>query len=456
MQALRAKLWKEILHFYRASGSLIGNAVNHPQPKIQTVRGNDGAGIFGIAVEAGDVQKAVENIKGMHATNQFVLIDEATGVSEAIVDASTNLETGTEWFQLLGAGNPVSYFDSHGKLCEPTDGWSSITVESDTWKTKRGGTCIHLDGLKAPNVVLGKKKYPGMISQDDIDSTARTHGENSPLFWSQRRGFWTPEGITKTVLTQTIIAKFKATEPVIWVGDSSTKIAAADLAFEGGDKCILGFAKVGKIDDNGTIRTALCFTKAIPIKVDVTGREPIHYQIARQIREECKAEGVEPFYFAADVSGEGGGTADIWKREWSTEFHEVEFGGRASDRKVSDINPHKGWEEYVNRVTELWYSVRRCVEQHQVRGMPIEMAREFTERNYEMRGALIIVESKSKMKARIGHSPDHADMGAIMVELALTRGLLPSDTTDSPSSGRTQGWQDFAKDMTPLSEYAEA
>lgn len=452
---LRERIWKDILGFYRASKCGFGNVINHPNPKIQTIKADDSTGLHGIAVEQGDVNKAIDKIKGRHAPRVLVEIDEATGAQSAIVDVTMNLETGCERFQLIPIANPSSYFDEHGKLSEPENGWNSITVDSTTWKTKRGGLAVHLDGLKSPNVLAGYKKYPGMISQDDIDIAAKRDGEFSPRFWQERRGFWPPEGITKTVLTEAIIVKFHARDKPVWVG-SKVKIAALDVAFEGGDQKPLGFINVGKIDDNGTIHTVMCFDEVLYLKVDITSKEPIHYQITRQVREECKSRGVEPYYFGMDTTGEGGGTADILKREWSGDFLSVEFGGRASDRRISDINPRKGWEEYANRVSELWYQFRRGVELDQVRGMPIEMATEFCQRNYEVRGHLIIVESKTKMKARIGHSPDVADMGVIAYEVAIDRGLLPFDAAVNPS-GRTQqeNWMDFAKSISPVSKYAQ-
>lgn len=453
---LRERIWKDIVQFYRASKCGFGNVVNHPTPKIQTIKGDDSTGIHGIAVEQGDINRAVDRIKGRHAPRVLVEIDEATGAQPAIVQACVNLQTGCEKFQLIALANAASYFDEHGKLSEPMNGWNSITVESETWKTKRGGLAIHLDGHKAPNVLAGYKKYPSMVSQEDLDTAARQYGENSPRYYQERRGFWPPEGITKTVLSEAIIVKFHARDKPVWVG-SKVKIAALDPSYEGGDKKVLGFASVGQIDDNGLIHTAMCFDEVLILKVDITSKEPIHYQIARQVREECKARGVEPYYFGMDVSGEGGGTADIFKREWSGDFLEVEFGGRATDRRVSPINPRKGWEEYGNRVTQLWYGFRRGVEQNQIRGMTIQMATEFCQRNYEMRGHLLMAESKTKMKARMGHSPDEADMAVVAHELALDRGLLPSDTIDNPG-GRTQqeSWQEFARKLSPVSTYAKA
>src|SRR3982750_985572 len=128
--ALRAKFWKEIQHFYRTANTGLGNPVPS-RTIIQYQKGDDGAGIYGVAVESdGSVERAVNKIVGRHNTNIFVAVDELATVSEAIVEASVNLETGAEHFQFAGMANPDSKFDPHGRMSEPENGWNSITDET--------------------------------------------------------------------------------------------------------------------------------------------------------------------------------------------------------------------------------------------------------------------------------------------------------------------------------------
>ena len=60
--------------------------------------------------------------------------------------------------------------------------------------------------------------------------------------------------------------------------------------------------------------------------------------------------------FALDSTGEGGGLASIFQREWSPEILCVEFGGRPSKHPVSQTNPKRADQEYDRRVTELWFA----------------------------------------------------------------------------------------------------
>jgi hypothetical protein len=461
LDGLRARIWKEVLHFYRIAGKPFGNSVYHPHPKIQTVRGDDGTGIFGIAVEAGDVVKAVENIKGRHAPYTLVEVDEMTGVSAAIVDAGANLEKGTKRFQMIGSANPVSYFDQHGLFSEPENGWGSVSKETEKWVTKRGGIGIHLDGTLSPNVRAGKAQYPGMITLDDVELSRKRDGENSPKFWSQVIGWWPPEGLTKTVLTQSLIEKFHARDSCVWSG-GFVQGAALDPAFEGGDRCVLRFAKCGRIDaalqkwtPNGLedILTkklmVVCFGEILILKIDVTSKEPHHYQIYRQVRDNCESRGIEPRYLAMDSSGEGGGLASIMKREWSFDFLEVEFGGMPSKRPISATNPRPGTEEYVNRVTELTYGFRYAVERGQIRGLDADTCKEFCSRQYEMQGPRIKVESKKDMKLRIGFSCDLEDAAVVMWELFRVRQpeLAGGDVVSTDNR-----WKEFREKHSVFSE----
>ena len=79
-------------------------------------------------------------------------------------------------------------------------------------------------------------------------------------------------------------------EKAVWE-TSYTDIAGLDPALEGGDKCVLRFGKYGK-DTNGI--NVLELGDSIVIKVDLHCKEPIHYQIARQVYQICEARGVSP------------------------------------------------------------------------------------------------------------------------------------------------------------------
>lgn len=415
LPGLRKRVWKEILKFHRLSHAGIGQ-VNSSDFAIRFQKGSDDSGVFGFATgqDEGEVQKATDRIIGFHAKNVYAFVDECQATNEALITGCLSLEAGAEHFQFIGAGNPDSELDSLGKMGEPVNGYESVTVDMDRWETKRG-VHIHLDGLESPRVKEGDEFYPGLLTQRDIDSAIKQYGEDSPEFWRTRRGFIAPQGVTKTVLSPSIIKKFNAKEKAIWVS-SFLMGAALDPAFEGGDRCMLRFLKYGEMT-TGQSGIELC--ELVQIKSSATAQEPLHYQIVRQVKDLCEQHDppVPPELFALDSTGEGGGLASIFLREWSPAITLVEFGGRASDLPVSEHNPKPSNQEYLNRVTELWYTFRTMVQNDLIRGLDTETAFEFCQRIYNMRGNLKMLETKAEMKKRTHRSPDLADCTVVGVEM---------------------------------------
>ena len=447
LDGLRRRVWKEIQKFYRLRPAF-GNPVQS-RNCIQFEKGSDESGIFGLATDKGEIQKAVGKIIGFHAPNVIVGVDEMPYTPEAILEATVNLSKGVNRFQFIGLGNAADQLDPHGRLSEPKNGWDSVSVESDEWETKRG-RCMHLNGLKSPNVREGKIVYPGLFNQNDLDIEADHHGLDSPQYWQQCLGFWPPEGVQKTILTMPMIVKGRAKEQPNF--DSSYVLGAAlDPAFEGGDRCVLRFFKCGLEEGTQTLGLG----EIVFIKTKSSPDDPTHYQIVRQVKEECIKRGVEPPMFALDSTGEGGGLLSIFQREWSPEVLGVEFGGRPSKDPVSQTNPKRSDQEYDRRVTELWFSFRLLVQSGQVRGLDEETATEFCRRWYDMKGPYISIETKAKMKERTRRSPDLADNAVIGAELFKRRGnLRPKKATYDEKF--TSRWQKFQKKRSIETVYEPA
>jgi hypothetical protein len=458
LDGLRARIWKEIVKYYKLAGAPCGNLVQS-EISLQFVKGSLEAGIFGVATgQDGDVEKAVGKILGRHNTNTFGVVDEMQATNPALVKGATSLRAGSDKFEFTGLGNAQSELDPHGEMSEPIGGWDSITVDSERWETKRG-VCIHLDGLRSPRVIEGDEFYPGLLTKGDIEETIKHDGEDSPEFWSKRRGFWAPQGVTRTVLSTTMITKFKAREKAIWVSGFQMG-AGLDPAFEGGDRCMLRFGKCGEFagtapsfDEPNTFRglreqakgtVGIEIGEKVQIKVSATSDEPIHYQIVRQVKDECEKRGVGPEMFALDSTGEGGGLASIFQREWSPAITLVEFGGRASELPVSEHNKKPSSMEYLYMVTELWYGFRVLVQNGQIRGLDNDAAIEFCQRLYMMVGNLKKVETKTEMKKRTRKSPDDADAIVVLCELFRRKLHMSLGAAASPHS-IDRSWEKFVK-----------
>lgn len=436
LDGLRRRVWKEVSKFYRTRAAF-GNPIQS-RNCIQFEKGLDDAGIFGLATDKGEIEKAIGKIIGFHAPSMIVVVDEMPYTPEAIVEACVNLESGARKFQFIGIGNAADHLDPHGRMCEPKNGWDSVSAEFEQWETKRG-VCVHLDGLKSPNVLAGSNVYPGLINQADIDTTSDIYGVDSPQFWQMRRGFWCPEGVQKTVLTMPMIVRGRAKEKAIFDVDY-VQGASLDPAFEGGDRCVLRFGKCGNEDGKKVISLG----EKIFIQTVQSVDDPLHFQIVRQVKQACEERGIGPAMFALDSTGEGGGLASIFQREWSREILCVEFGGRPSRNPVSQTNPKRADQEYDRRVTELWFFFRLLVQNEQIRGLDDDSAMEFCRRWYEMKGPYISLETKAKMKERTRKSPDLADNAVIMAELFKLRAGLRLTKVAAETQGET-GWARFQR-----------
>jgi hypothetical protein len=448
LPGLRRRIWKEISRFYRLRPAF-GNPVQS-QYCIQFEKGLDDAGIFGLSTDKGEIEKAIGKIIGFHAPNVIVVVDEMPYTPEAIVEACVNLESGARSFQFIGIGNADDMLDPHGRMSEPKRGWDTISEETEQWETRRG-ICIHLDGLKSPNVIAKRNLYPGLLNQSDIDTTAELYGIDSPRFWQQRRGFWAPEGVQKTVLTMPMIVRARAKEQPVFDVDFIPG-ASLDPAFEGGDRCVLRFGKCGKSDG----KMIMALGEKIFIKTVQSEDDPRHYQIVRQTRDECIKRGVSPFMFALDSTGEGGGLASMFQREWHPQILQVEFGGRPPKEPVSQTNPKRSDQEYDRMVTFLWFFFRLLVQNEQIKGLDDETATEFCRRWYKMQGPYISIETKDVMKERTRFSPDLADNAVIMARLFSKRAGLSLTKVAGSDFDYVTPWKKFQKARSLESAYEQS
>jgi hypothetical protein len=250
-------------------------------------------------------------------------------------------------------------------------------------------------------------------------------GRDSPRFWSQRRGFVPPEGLTQTVFTENYIEKFDLKEKAIWV-EQPVVIAATDPAWSsGGDRAVFIPAKVGRMR-GGVV--GIEFGDVHYINLELAAGEPMTYRLARKIIEYLKLYGITPEEWSCDITSAQRACADVVEREWLEKegemkhCHRVNFVGSASELPFSFEDETKCCDIFMNKVTELWYITREFARNGQLRGMEDQAIGEFCTREVmdkmDSRGR-VKLESKTEMKSRTGgRSPDTADTETILVEHA--------------------------------------
>lgn len=405
--------------------------------------------ISGEAVKSGgSVEDAVDRLKGKHNRRVFVVIDEMTAVPKAIVTAARNLNKGTQEFQLIGMANPRTWTDPCGERSEPLHGRSSINIDSIFWETEFG-CVVRFDGTKNPGLKDSRLYfYP---TQEQLDEDAREAGGiNSPEYYSGVRGFIAPSGLSTTVMDEQLFEQFHVREPAIW--KTVPEMAAfLDPAFEGGDRRVLYPARFGQF---ATGVQGIEFLPPIIVGIDaMTDTRWIHYAIADRVQEICEQftlngekAPILPRNFMMDTTGEGGGLFNILSGRWSLEIRPCEFGGGAEKTQIAPDRPTTYAELYTNRVTCMWYRMRRYIEGDQVRGLSdVATLRELASREKEMKGGKTQIEPKAKMKKRGFRSPDLADAAVIGTEFLFVNGI--------PAGGKTGGGSQF--NYNEWNKYAE-
>lgn len=443
---LRKRIWGQVATLHNALYNRLGMKANKQnavgklidsETKIRWKAGDDRNCIFGIAVDDGPVDEAVNNLIGVHTTRVFLILDEMQGVRDAIVSDKVlgNIANNPQSY-FLGIGNPESMEDPLGRFSEPVNGWGSVTLgETESWETHDGfgkgvGLCQAFYGNKSPadESPEEKKRLHWLINRDWVQAKLRkvNGNERDPSYLSQAIGIWPGTGLDDTVLNEQTIQTFKCKEKAIWT-QRPTLFAALDPAWEGRDERILQFGKRGVTEMDGTDKWVVEFGEWLRVPVDANSEEPLHYQIYRYTRNECEKRGIPAAELAIDSTGEGGALLSIFKMNWGSVVG-VEFGGRPSEMIVSESDSRPASEVYDRRVSELNISIRAFATTNSLRGLSTIACQQACSRKLVYKGKKYRVETKTEMKKRIGRSPDHLDAVAIGIDLCRQRGVVPTST----------------------------
>lgn len=437
LEESRRRIWGDVEAFFQAGNDSINKILKGMRlpgrllSSTGKIRTEDGPQRFddkcGIQLISGDRSKEKENIgKLIGAKNQRVILiaDELPELSPSLSEAAkSNLMT-NPFFQMIGIGNFASIYDPFGEFSEPKDGWASVSPDYDEWPTK-DGLCLRFDGLKSPNVMLGHERYPGMYAPQHLEQHRNTFGENSSQFWRMCRSFPCPEADADRIYSEADLLKGNVKGTIKWI-TPPTKVASLDPAFAtGGDKAAAKFGLLGTSVDG--VQTLQLY-KHVDIREDVRKKdESRSTQVAKQFRDMCISEGVDPRNVAIDASGGGLPFAALLAEVWTDKFLGVQFGGQASSRRASVKDPRPAKDAFGTRVAEIWFAGVDFVQGGQIKGLNSQICVELTERRKrpEKKGSTglkIHIETKSDMKLRTkGKSCDEADAFIILLELCRER-----------------------------------
>ncbi len=437
IKALRRRGWSEVQKCYSGMvGERFGNFIDS-RMVWQAVRGDDKHAIIGKAVEEGSTQKVADDIKGVHTRRQMFIIDEATSIPEAIYTACNNMYSYPDEFIMIVLGNAFSRLDQHGLFCEPEHGWNSVNVDTGEWDAKPFLPCggiqprvITFDAQKSPNITEGRMVSRHLPKKEEVEAGYKASGNGqTPLWWSNMRGFWPPEGLVKTVFTESMLLKFDGYGRHHFQNGSYTIITALDQAYGGGDNPCLRRGKIGTLEGGGWGIEVL---EPIMLSIRANDKDnPARYQLKQQLQAHCEkvvlSDGREtscqPHCVGVDDTGDGGLGDIIW-REWSHAIQRIHFNGGPSDEQISleDIRPAK--EFCKNKRTEMFLYARAALQCGQLKGIDKETATELCSLEVMDDKRLVTIQSKEEYRSSHGgKSPDRADSLVMLLEVARRNGF---------------------------------
>lgn len=388
--------------------------------------------IHGMAVN--HTKDAEGRIRGGHAPRRRIFLDEAQDIAPAIYEAMINPMSAPD-AKCMMLSNPVEKISKFGDWCEPKDGWSSVNDTDVMWETKKGGVCLHFDGLQSPNMLQSAVVFQGRITREAIEEVKRIHGEDSVQWWALVRGWFPPDGMVSRIFPSQVIEKMRP--PIVF--DFATQACASlDPAFEE-DACPLHFGAKGSLRDG---RVAISGTDSVYLKFVNDPTNPKDYQMKDQVMRLCKERGVLPKNFIMDKSGGGRGVFAMLQKEWSQEIHGVDYGGSATERPVRSDESDKSCDIYEKFVTELWFRARAAGEDGILGGL--DHLNKLTvddlySRRYSLKqateGTKQVAERKVDMKKRLDRSPDDGDALVQFAELLIRDGHGPGRGAKSAIPG---------------------
>lgn len=458
VKALEKRSWSSVLHFFQILKRK-GLPALHAKSRTAILNESDAAlaelgfdspesvkaGLFGIAVMSGPVDRAISNLIGVHWPHWDggirMFADEAQAVKEAYIDARTNLMIGTPDFRIVLLGNPMSWDDPLGTHATPKDGVDSVTVEDEGWDTYEGGRVIHFDGHKSPAVTEpdGEKEYPFLIGPKHIAQVLRrcAGNEQHPQYQTMVRGWILHASDPDVMMPKSAQVKARMADPGVgWMFDPVLCMSIDPSFTANGDDAVLQVAWAGTESD-GIFRIVFHPTPLIiPIK-DLKDNPPVN-QIIEFAWGQIQRLGLDTRHLVVDETATQtvGSTLFLLAPPQYADnaARPLLFNGnqRPSELAISIHDSRKGVDVFANKSTEAWFWVEAFSRFGQVRGFPRKAGAQFASRKVEQRmgqrlGA-VALEPKKKMIDRGLPSPNEADACAMLVHLVRTRlGARPGD-----------------------------
>ncbi len=354
-------LWREVRRLYRRARVPLGGDMHEsPEAGLQLA---SGAEIIGFST------KEPERMAGFSGPAMLFLVDEASGVPDAIFEAIEGNRAGGASVVMIS--NPTQ---TSGVFYE------AFTSDRSEWH------CVHISSEECAKLAGDEVgEDTGLATAAWVDEKRREWGEDDPRFQVRVRGNFPSQADNAMIAVALVEAAVARWTPAPDVGPLRVGL---DVARFGNDASACVWSR-GKWASSPAVWRSLD-------AVDVAGR---CLELVRGVRREGERPSVR-----VDVTGMGGGVADILRREPSIELLEIDAAASATA------------EGYSRMRDQVWGSLREWLKGGGAMPKDAKFIGDVVAPLYgfDVRGQLK-VESKLEMRKRLGRSTDRADALALAV-----------------------------------------
>lgn len=383
------------------------------------------AGLFTAAIREGEDSRTLSTAIGKHPKDGLlVFLDESPDISPTIVDAITNWEQGTPYFQLFALGNSKSKNDLHGALAKPKAGWDSITVDMQHWPTaQEGGLCLYFNPHDSPaihetNPIKKAALSKFLITQEKLDKQKKKYGVHSDNYYRQVLGFWKPSAIEEVVITDKRLKESNPFVPAEFSGLFPVHVVAGlDPAIDDESKgCVLRFGLLGHTTD-GFYKLDYRSDKLVHyISTAATQSASPEKQLVDNIillllKFNCPLSSL-----AIDATGLGRLLGELLKQRLQTDEDPIKI----VSRRGGGISKDKDHNLLLKSPLEMYENLTSFIQYGQVRGIDHLTAEQLYSRLVIEKGKTRELESKKDFKKRmaasnpeLAQSPDECDAATL-------------------------------------------
>jgi phage terminase large subunit len=319
-----------------------------------------------------------ERLAGYHSPHLLVIVDEASGVNEAIYEAIESLLT-SEGSKLLLIGNPT----------QPAG-----TFYDAFHRNRALYSTIHISAFDCPAFTgeqVTEAAAAGLVTRAWVDEKRLTWGGGHPLEDLRRPGVGSPLWDVR------VLGEFPRTSD-----DTAVALAAVEAAQEREAKPDSPFVVACDVARFGSDETVIAARRGPRVRLveSYVGKDTMETagRILRVARAEFDETRIRP-ELVIDDDGVGGGVTDRLRE--IGEFTVRAFNGAHRARRP---------DEYPNRRSEAWFTfAEEALPSADLDGDE-QLAADLVAPRYKIDSSgRRVLERKEETKARLGRSPDRGD-----------------------------------------------